>query len=470
MAKAKPEPDYPYIDVEVPITNSNGKPDTEIRSKPDFMQDPKNQAEINSWDDNNDKARGNIMLRLHSVVAQKYYASEVTLTIWEGITAEYGKPGITAIFQEFTGAMNTSIPRNSDPSLAIEKICSHFMRMATSSCTLPEHLKVMILISKMPPSMTALIQLICQTDDVEKLDVDKIKRMIIMNWEQRLSTRHNNPSYQPQAAKEISAIQCSGPPPSFQQQQQQPQQEEQGQNQGQSQGSQRGGWRGGRGGCGGAYRETRAGKNKQNQQQQAARPIKERAPSPAPSFIFGKIASPLIVNPATIAVPADIPCSVYPNFTNALSLAHHLGVKPTTETVKTLEISERAREEQRLNQPNKHPRVKHDDEVSLGWSSDDDNKMFLANSAGPSSRHVKLASPLDTTNLFSSGYNTTHAMIEITSVVPYIENIICCPNVISNFTAEDHMNRVDWILDSGASLHFTGDIVLLTPVGCSEVV
>jgi len=155
-----------------------------------------------------------------SVVAQKYYASEVALTIWEGIAAEYGKPGIAAIFQEFTGVMNTSIPGNSDPSFTIEKICSHFMRMATSSCTLPEHLKVMILISKMPPSMTALIQLICQTNDVEKLDVDKIKRIIIMNWEQRLSTHHNNPSHQPQAARKLSAVQCSGPPPSFQQQQQ----------------------------------------------------------------------------------------------------------------------------------------------------------------------------------------------------------------------------------------------------------
>jgi len=87
--------------------------------------------------------------------------------------------------------------------------------------------------------------------------------------------------------------------PSFQQQQPQPQQEEQGQNQGQNQGSQRGGWRGGRRGRGGTYRGTRAGKNKQNQQQQAARSIEERAPSPAPSFVFGKIASPLIVNPAT---------------------------------------------------------------------------------------------------------------------------------------------------------------------------
>jgi len=85
--------------------------------------------------------------------------------------------------------------------------------------------------------------------------------------------------------------------------------------------------------------------------------------------------------------------------------------------------------------------------------------MFLDNSAGPSSRCARIASPLDATNLFPSGYNTLLATIETTSIVPYVENTICChPNVISDFVAEDHMNRVDWILDSGASLHFTGDM------------
>jgi len=138
-------------------------------------------------------------------------------------------------------------------------------------------------------------------------------------------------------------------------------------------------------------------------------------------------------------------------------LAHRIGIKPTIETVKRLETDERAREEQR-NRPNKRPRVKHDDEVSLYWSSDDDVEMFLDNSAGPSSRCAELASPLDATNLFSKGYNTTHATITTTSVIPNVESILCCPNVISDFAAEDHMNRVDWILDSGASLHFTGDM------------
>ena len=128
--------------------------------------------------------------------------------------------------------------------------------------------------------------------------------------------------------------------------------------------------------------------------------------------------------------------------------------------VKRLEVIERAKEEQRsLKLPDKRPRVNCNDEVSLYWSSDDDDvETFLDNSAGPSSRCTRIASPLDATNLFPSGYNTLLATIETTSIVPYVENTICCPNVISDFAAEDHMNRVDWILDSGASLHFTGDM------------
>jgi len=140
-------------------------------------------------------------------------------------------------------------------------------------------------------------------------------------------------------------------------------------------------------------------------------------------------------------------------------LAHCIGAKPTIETVKRLEVIERAKEEQRsLNRPNKQPRVRREDEVSLYWSSDDDDvEMFLDNSAGPSSRCAKLASSLNAIDLLPTGYNTT-ATITTISVIPNVENTFCCPNIISDFAAEDHMNRVDWILDSGASLHFTGDM------------
>ena len=212
----KPLPDRIYLQKEVIIKGPEGGDDI-VMLKDDLSQTPLNYDGIESWIENNDKARGNIMLRLHNVIAEKFYAEEHASSIWETLEKEYGKPGIAAIYQEFAGAMTTIIPDNSDPSFALEMIISHFTRMSTAKCVLPEHLKAMILISKMPPSMTALIQLVCQMDNVTQLNCDKIKKMINHSWEQKLSNCSTHPQ-QPQAARKISSIQRSGPPPLFQQQ------------------------------------------------------------------------------------------------------------------------------------------------------------------------------------------------------------------------------------------------------------
>jgi len=124
--------------------------------------------------------------------------------------------------------MDVVIPGNTNPTLAIDTILIGFTRMAASKCAVPPHLQAMILVSKLPYQMSALVQSICQTDDIEDLKTDDIKRKAILAWEQRSPVQNNRPQ-QPQAARKISAVQCSGPPPLFQQQQQQPQQEEQGQ-------------------------------------------------------------------------------------------------------------------------------------------------------------------------------------------------------------------------------------------------
>jgi len=280
-----PAPDYKTTTT-VTKTDSEG---TRTETNADTSKPTRNQSEIDSWFDTNDRALGNIMLRLHPTITttvlnllQKTIEENTDVTTmfasiaWEYLDATYGKPGIAATYKELKATMGVVIPGNADPTLAIDTILIGFTRMAASKCAIPPHLQAMILVSKLPYQMSALVQSICQTDNIEDLKTDDIKRKAILAWEQRGPTQsqNNRPFQQPQAARKISAIQRSGPPPSFQQQQQQPQQEEQHQG---NQNSQRGGWRGGRGGRGGTFRGTRAGKNKQqNQQQQAARPIEER--------------------------------------------------------------------------------------------------------------------------------------------------------------------------------------------------
>jgi len=121
----KPLPERIFPQKEITTKGPEGGDDI-VTLVDDLSQTPLNYDDIESWIENNDKARGNIMLRLHNVIAEKFYAEEHASSIWEALEKEYGKPGITAIYQEFTGMMTTVIPDNSDPSFALEKIISHF--------------------------------------------------------------------------------------------------------------------------------------------------------------------------------------------------------------------------------------------------------------------------------------------------------------------------------------------------------
>ena len=58
----------------------------------------------------------------------------------------------------------------------------------------------MILMAKIPPSMESLVQIFCQTDDLDKLDTGKVKRSMVLSWEQRMGKGHRN------QANKISSI------------------------------------------------------------------------------------------------------------------------------------------------------------------------------------------------------------------------------------------------------------------------
>jgi len=117
----KPFPEKIYPQKEVTTKGPNGGEDV-ITLVDDLSQNHLNYDDIESWIENNDKARGSIMLWLHNVITERFYMEEHASSIWEALEKEYGKPGIVAIYQEFTGAMTTIIPNNSDPSFALEKI------------------------------------------------------------------------------------------------------------------------------------------------------------------------------------------------------------------------------------------------------------------------------------------------------------------------------------------------------------
>ena len=219
-----PAPEYEIITRTVGQGKGGG---SKTETTKDISKTPKNQADINNWFDINDKALGNIILRLHPTITttilnllQKTMEENTNINTmfaslaWEFLETTYSKPGIAATYKELRATMDVIIPGNADPTLAIDTILIGFTRMAASKCTIPPHLQAMILVSKLPYQMSALVQSICQTDSIEDLKTNDIKRKAILAWEQRSPVQNqNNRSFQqPQAAKKISTIQCSGPP------------------------------------------------------------------------------------------------------------------------------------------------------------------------------------------------------------------------------------------------------------------
>jgi len=102
-----PAPDYESTTT-VTKTDSDG---TRTETVADTSKPAKNQSEIDSWFDINDRALGNIMLQLHPTIAttilnllQKTIEENDDINTmfasvaWEYLDATYGKPGIAATY------------------------------------------------------------------------------------------------------------------------------------------------------------------------------------------------------------------------------------------------------------------------------------------------------------------------------------------------------------------------------------
>ena len=97
-----------------------------------------------------------------------------------------------------------------------------------------------------------------------------------------------------------------------------------------------------------------------------------------------------------------------------------------------------------------------EDEVSLDWSgNEDDMDVFMEESAvaGPSGTTQRYVRTKETNNC-SDVFTATRKYRNITKyLVPNTSSLVCCPLRVN----EDHFEAT-WMLDSGASCHFTNDL------------
>jgi len=463
-----------------------------------------NSAEVKEWSQDIEKALGNIRLRLSRSIQHQYAEEEDPASLWNSLKEKYGSPGMPTAFLEFKGIMDTVIPNGSDPSPSIDKILTHFTRLSSMKWAPPGEFIAMILLSKAPAYMESTIQVLISglKDEIEqdgsptKPDLGDVVQAMIQSFEtSRRQGTKNTQQNQQQKAHKLSTVKPwdNQSQPQFQQQQQQDRSFKKG----------RRGKRGGR-------------KNNQQQlqnamvdavpqqQQQAQQP--SFIPPPPPTFQFqagpssGFFSNSIAhhVRPSVQFPPPNSEFKTpYRSFKMALELAKAIGVRPTTEVLRTLEIPALLKEEKEAKQPNKRPRRENthveiplshanlESRISKGKgkeTSDDVVSLYTEDEEMVEGEPTQTVDPLTVADFemdaqyednadfgddfFGSfGVSTCFHIKETTTDVKIqtgaVDNLSPCYVTINNCgcpSSNKCDETVEWLADSGASMHFTFDI------------
>jgi len=268
--------------------------------------------------DLNNKAVGNIRLRLHHTIGAQYTELDDASKLWTALKDKYASPGFSQAYYEMKGVFDTVIKDNQDPSPAFDKIVTHFLRLKEQDFEIPEKVQAMMIIAKCPPSMETMVQVMTAEDEIPTLTIEKIAGHLRQSWQASTRAGGSNSNYRQnqQRANKLSAVKRQdGEQPQFEQQQQQ--------------------FGGGRGR--GTRRGRRAGRGRNQQQQSQQAPV-EAAPQPSPPTPANNIAGPS--NPqhfqfaagpshlgyfasqaAGLALPMVSSSSTYPSLNRAINLA-----------------------------------------------------------------------------------------------------------------------------------------------------
>jgi hypothetical protein len=189
-------------------------------------------------------------------------------------------------------------------------------------------------------------------------------------------------------------------------------------------------------------------------------------------------------------IPQDPQNGIYgPTFGKALNLAKRLRITPTTEVIKTLEIAEMACSTSNPCPQKKRKfqgqvftikdkgkgkeKVMDDDEVSLGYSSDEG--LFSPEEVGEDPMnnedihkgHINDGMDYtvdgEITEMVGLDYRQVAFTLEITiaNINQQLDKIVVVKNEYDRSSCShecDHKETKEWLIDSGASAHFTNNI------------
>jgi len=402
--------------------------------------------------------------------------------VWDHLKENFSTPSIGSAYAELSKLLATTIPAGSHPALAITKVLSHFAYLKDAGFEFPAPVQAMVILCKLPPTMEVVAQILSQTtpSKIKNLKPNGIIKAAMLSFEQKGASSYGG-GKGPQANK-LSAVKRKPADPKFTQQQQQ-----QGRSNGSASGNTPAQGQGGRTHRGG--KKARAC-HKAAQQAAFATYVHFNGPEPT-------------IDPRALAHTPGAAHYGPPTFDNtikAFDLAHCLGVEPSCQTICTLDqvvlmasvnLDQPEASPSSLKCPRLEERITmyEEDAISLGDEepfahkpfADDEfdeidamvldhyNTMSMAMGVEaslfrqvPSAHMLTNADTLPlhvhyTPSLYiaSSIYNMSCRCSRNAYTCSCLDSCVACKGKMVD---NSELSGAFWLLDSGTSRHFTGDI------------
>ena len=155
---------------------------------------------------------------------EKYKVKTAYANLIKAIQDDYMKPTIATIFANFKAILETLLPNSENPEPSIQRIESLFARIKNASYLVADNIQALILLTKIPPSLDTIKQIIVQAKDFfgksKAPTFDEIRAAINTAWT-TTSLGGKGKQQEGQQASKISMVKRKAlQDPKFQQQQQ----------------------------------------------------------------------------------------------------------------------------------------------------------------------------------------------------------------------------------------------------------
>ena len=172
-----------------------------------------------AWKSANQKALANIILRVNSTIRVDLGTLTIANTVWNRLKTYFDVIQPTTVFKDFKEAISIRIDVNQHPLPQINKLQASVHRLTTNGVAIPEIIQAMLLLSALPPKWEMLISILCTNHQISSLQIKHVCEAVMAQWEAE-NNKHakHAPFKQPQNAQKLSAIKRKHGDPNFKQQ------------------------------------------------------------------------------------------------------------------------------------------------------------------------------------------------------------------------------------------------------------